>query len=396
MRTNPTKAETKGLDPNTMISFVPMESVGEYGGLCLGQLTSMSEGYNGFTYFRDGDIIVAKITPCFENGKGAIAGGLENGIGFGTTELHVLRPHPEVDNRYLFYVTISHPFRNIGTGYMYGAGGQKRVPEDFIRNLKHPIPSINEQLNIVAFLDRETAGIDALIAKKERQIELLQEKRAALISHVVTKGLDSNVKLKDSGVEWLGEIPEHWAVKRLKFVFKNFDYRRIPLSAEERSYMEKIYPYYGASGIIDSVDKFILDEPLLLVAEDGANLLSRSTPLAFIAEGKYWVNNHAHILKPTAGSLLYWEGVLQTYDYTPLISGAAQPKLTAENLGDISLPVPPEKEQYNIANFIDREVSRIDALTKKVEESIATLQEYRIALISAAVTGKIDVCEEVA
>jgi type I restriction enzyme S subunit len=197
--------------------------------------------------------------------------------------------------------------------------------------------------------------------------------------------------MKDSGIEWLGKIPAHWEVKRLKCLFKNLDHRRIPLSAEERSYMEKKYPYYGASGMIDSVENFIFDEPLILVAEDGANLLSRSTPLAFIAEGKYWVNNHAHILKPLSGPLSFWEGVLRTYDYTPLITGAAQPKLTAENLGSIPLPVPAENECCAIAAFLDRETARIDALIEEVEKSIDLLREYRTALISAAVTGKIDV-----
>ena len=98
---------------------------------------------------------------------------------------------------------------------MYGAGGQKRVPEDFIRDLRHPLPSEPEQRAIAAFLDRETARIDALVAKKERLIELLQEKRTALITRAVTKGLDPNVPMKDSGVEWLGEIPAHWEVKPL-------------------------------------------------------------------------------------------------------------------------------------------------------------------------------------
>jgi type I restriction enzyme S subunit len=268
------------------------------------------------------------------------------------------------------------------------------------------IPTLDEQCTIGAFLDRETARIDALIEKKQRQIELLQEKRASLISHAVTKGLPAaaaaqaglnpNVKMKDSGIEWLGEIPEHWDVRRLKFLFGNLDHRRIPLSAEERSYMEKKYPYYGASGIIDSVENYLFNEPLILVAEDGANLLSRSTPLAFIAEGKYWVNNHAHILKPFTGSLRYWEGVLQTYDYTPLISGSAQPKLTGENLGDIPLPAPPVEEQLAIAVFLDQATYQVESLVAKVHASVEILREYRTALISAAVTGKIDVRQEVA
>jgi type I restriction enzyme S subunit len=254
-----------------------------------------------------------------------------------------------------------------------------------------PLPPLPEQQAIAAFLDRETSRIDTLIGKKQKLVELLAEQRMALISRAVTKGLDAGVKMKPSGVEWLGEVPEHWGVKPLKYLFKNMDNMRIPLSGEERSGIEKIYPYYGASGIIDFVDDFIYDETLILVAEDGANLLSRSTPLAFRAEGKYWVNNHAHILRPKFNVIRYWESVLQVFDFTPYVSGSAQPKLTSDNLGSLLLPLPPLLEQQAIAAFLDRETARIDALVAKVESAIDRLKEYRTALISAAVTGKIDV-----
>ena len=163
------------------------------------------------------------------------------------------------------------------------------------------------------------------------------------------------------------------------------------MAGEERASLDKIYPYYGASGIIDHVDNFLFDDTLILVAEDGANLLSRSTPLAFLAAGKYWVNNHAHILKPVDGDIRYWAAVLQTHDYTPLITGAAQPKLTSERLSGIRLPRPPDDEQRAIANFLHAETARIDQMVGKVEIAIERLQEYRTALITAAVTGEIDV-----
>jgi len=122
--------------------------------------------------------------------KGSIAEGLLNSVGFGTTQLHVIRPGPEMDRQYLFYLTLSGPFRKLGAAEMYGAGGQKRVPDDFIHNFRAPLPLLPEQPAIAAFLDRETQRIDALVAKKRRLIDLLQEKRAALISHAVTKGLN--------------------------------------------------------------------------------------------------------------------------------------------------------------------------------------------------------------
>jgi type I restriction enzyme S subunit len=275
------------------------------------------------------------------------------------------------------------------------------LPKSSIGEAWLPLPALAEQRAIADFLDRETLRLDTLLAKKRTLIERLKEKRTALISRTVTRGLppdaaraaglDPHPKLKPSGIDWLGDVPEHWTVARVSHRFRNLDARRIPLAGEDRSILEKIYPYYGASGIIDYVDDYIFDEPLILVAEDGANLLSRSTPLAFIASGKYWVNNHAHILKPIDGDIRYWVGVLQTFDFTPLISGAAQPKLTSDRLGSVPVPSPPRLEQRAIGDFLDRETSKIDSMVATVETAIERLLEYRTALITAAVTGKIDV-----
>ncbi len=295
---------------------------------------------------------------------------------------------------YLYLLQLCYQYKLF---YHLGQGvsgfGRWRLPREQFNNFLFPFPSLQEQEAITAFLDRETSRIDSLLSKKQRLLELLKEKRTALISRVVTKGLDPSVKLKPSGVEWLGDVPEHWEVKALKFLFENLDYKRIPIAGEDRAIIEKVYPYYGASGIIDYVDDYIFNETLILVAEDGANLLSRSTHLAFRAEGKYWVNNHAHILRPKFNMITYWESLLQIFDYTPYVSGSAQPKLTSDNLGSILLPVPPLFEQQAIADFLDRETVKIDSLSAKVEIAIERLKEYRTALINAAVTGKIDVRE---
>lgn len=170
------------------------------------------------------------------------------------------------------------------------------------------------------------------MAEQEQLITLLKEKRQVVISHAVTKGLDPSVPMKDSGVEWLGEVPEHWDVGPIKRFFTVLDSRRVPLSSEERSYKQGIYPYYGASGVIDHVDNFLFEEDLILVSEDGANLMNRSTPIAFIARGKYWVNNHAHILRPCDDAMTFWCERIESIDLTPVITGAAQPKLTIDAL----------------------------------------------------------------
>src|SRR5919109_3561293 len=152
-------------------------------------------------------------------------------------------------------------------------------------------------------------------------------------------------RYKDTETKWLGLIPAHWTVKRVKEEFTSLDYKRIPLSGEERQTMtDPVYDYYGASGIIDKVDNYIFDEPLILIGEDGANLLMRGSPLAFIARGKYWVNNHAHVLRPKKGNLEYLCYLLETFDYTALISGSAQPKLTAGQLNNVLFMIPPLEE----------------------------------------------------
>jgi type I restriction enzyme S subunit len=302
----------------------------------------------------------------------------------------IIRPRATMDSRFL-HASICSSY--VQTQIFSSENGTSREGLNFqqVGGLRIPLPPLPEQRAIAAFLDRETAKIDALVAKKRRLIELLQEKRAALISRAVTKGLNPDVPMKNSGIEWLGEVPEHWETRELRYALEFLNHRRIPISGEDRAVMEKKYPYYGASGIIDAVDNYIFDEPLILIAEDGANLLSRSTPLAFVAQGKYWVNNHAHILRPKHGPIRYWEGLLRTIEYQPWVTGSAQPKLTKENLGSVKLPIPPVEEQVAIAGRIERDQGLLDPINETLNKAIDHLLEYRTALISAAVTGKIDV-----
>ena len=254
------------------------------------------------------------------------------------------------------------------------------------------MPTIKEQQQIANYLDKKTDKIEETIAKNKQLIELLEEKRTALINQVVTKGLNPNVLMKDSGVEWIGEIPEHWEITKVKHELDILDHKRVPLSAEVRSDMDRIYDYYGASGIIDKVDSYLFDGKYILVGEDGANLLSRSTPLAFIAEGKFWVNNHAHILSPKYGNNIdYFVSLLEATDYTPFIEGSAQPKLTADNLKNIILIKPPLLEQNEIAIFLNSQLTHIHETLSKIKNNINLLEEYKTSLIHHVVTGKIDV-----
>ena len=220
-------------------------------------------------------------------------------------------------------------------------------------------PPLDTQRRIARFLEEKIARIDGLIEKKRALLDRLAEKRQALITRAVTKGLNPDAPMKPSGIDWLGDIPEHWEVLRLRYAVKNLNNMRIPIAAEMRKGVERTYPYYGASGIIDYVDEYIFDFPTVLVAEDGANLLSRATPLSFVAEGKYWVNNHAHILRPEKTTIWFCSSLLALYPLDPWISGSAQPKLTKDNLGSLKVWVPPLEEQRQIETSVKEEAAQL-------------------------------------
>lgn len=222
---NPSKNEVEELDPETKVTFLPMEYVSEQGEINHEEIEILEDVIDGYTYFREGDILVAKITPCFENGKGALAEDLKNEIGFGTTEFVVLRPLEMLNNEFLYYVTASHLFRKIGEGQMKGAAGQKRVPDQFFQNFPQFLPPENEQEIIAQFLNRETGKIRGLIEKKERLIELLKEKRASIINNLVTSGVNDS-KQKSANIDWHDSIPENWETTSLRnSVDKFVDYR---------------------------------------------------------------------------------------------------------------------------------------------------------------------------
>ncbi|WEI03226.1 restriction endonuclease subunit S [Acinetobacter johnsonii] len=303
----------------------------------------------------------------------------------------IARPHNANASRFYAYLFESKEFRS---QIHLAVKGVKvfSITQAMLRSANAWLPSTDEQVKIANFLDHETAKIDSLIEKQQQLIQLLKEKRQAVISHAVTKGLDPNVPMKDSGVEWLGEVPEHWEISPIKFVLENKDYKRIPLSAEERGNRSGDYRYYGASGVIDYIDDYIFDEPNVLVGEDGANLVNRNTPLAFPAYGKYWVNNHAHILHPQDSLADYWAELIEIIDISPLVSGSAQPKLTAEALKNLKISFPLDLEERKAIDiFIKHQKVKFDFLISKATNQIELLKERRTALISSAVTGKIDV-----
>jgi type I restriction enzyme S subunit len=251
-------------------------------------------------------------------------------------------------------------------------------------------PTRQEQQRIAAYLDASCAAIDAAVAAKRRQLETLDELRKSTVKRAVTMGLNPSVTKKCTDVEWIPEMPEHWRLVRVKDVMEFFNTVRVPLSAAERGVMtEKTYDYYGASGVIDKIEAYLFDGTYILIAEDGANLLTRSKTLAFLATGQFWVNNHAHILKPRwGGDDTFFVTLLESQDFSLFVTGAAQPKLTMENLGRFKLAVPRVAEQKEIAAFIREKDTEFRPLFAQIERQLETLVGYRKSLIHECVTGQ--------
>ncbi len=194
-------------------------------------------------------------------------------------------------------------------------------------------------------------------------------------------------KMKDSGIEWIGEIPEGWETCRIKNVVTCHDEWREPISADKRENSLKLYDYYGASGVIDTIDNYNVDSTVLLIGEDGANLRLRNLPLVYRASGKFWVNNHAHILVvPPRNDYSFIAHLLESGDFTNYITGSAQPKLSQFNLMRFPIAIPSLDEQKHISNYLDIECSRIDAMLTKTRSSIEEYKKLKQAVITQAVT----------
>ncbi len=391
--------------------FLPMEKVSEHGQINQELRKSIHEVSSGFTCFAKGDVIVAKITPCFENGKGALLSDLETDFGYGSTEFHVLRANEAVSPILLFYITKTHPFMKNGEAFMSGSAGQKRVPSSFVENFETGVPPKEEQTAITNFLDEKTAQMDTLIANKQKLIELLKEERTAIINHAVTKGINLKVKLKPSGIEWLGDIPEHWEVKKLKYVVSKigsgitptggasvYQNEGIPLLRSQNIYNDGL-KLDDVAYISDDIDEQmsnsrIEDDDVLL------NITGASIGRCFYVPkdfGKGNVNQHVCIIRPIQNLLrtkFLHSIIVSGYGQTLIDTcqtGANREGLNFQQIKSFDLPIPDIQEQRQIVAFIETLTSRIDATISQIEKEIDLLQEYRTALISEVVTGKVKV-----
>ena len=310
------------------------------------------------------------------------------------------------ENRdYLYYLfSCGEAYKGIGK-----LGTQLNLNTDTIGDIYLPVPCPEEQSVITTFLDRETAKIDALVAKRERLIELLQEKRTALITQAVTKGLDPNVPMKDSGIEWLGIIPAHWGVKRLKYLSSINDEA---LSEKTDPRFELIYVDIGSvdqyQGIVEREELVFENAPSRArrIVKDGDVIISTvRTYLRAIAPIK---NPDPNLIVSTGFSVIRPSSALED-NFAPYALrashfvervvansvGVSYPAIDANKISCLSVAIPDIKEQQAIVSFLEREMTKIDALVTEIREAIDRLKEYRTALIAAAATGKIDVRSKV-
>ncbi|TNZ85073.1 restriction endonuclease subunit S [Vibrio parahaemolyticus] len=296
---------------------------------------------------------------------------------------HTVIVRPEVNNyyRFLSYLFDSCEFRAQIRGAVKGVKVFS-VTQAILKNANVWLPKYEEQQKIANFLDHETAKIDTLITKQEKLIELLKEKRQAVISHAVTKGLNPDAPMKDSGVEWLGDVPEHWSVGRLKNVLKirnGKDYKHVEVAVGG-------YPVYGSGGIFRRSSEYLFDGESVLFGRKG----TINKPL--VVKGKFWTVDtmfYSELNKDIDAQYVHSQAILFPFDL--LSTNTALPSMTQEDLLELGFVIPPYEEQLAISEAISNHNMNFSNIIEKATKQIELMKERKAALISAAVTGKIDV-----
>ena len=319
-----------------------------------------------------GSVVIAKNTLCTNQGCLACI------------------PNDAVNSTYFYYCMsiFTEQFELVSAGTTF-----KEIAASTFASFLLPCPPLSQQNEIVNFLDKESSRIDSMLSKTRSSIEEYKKLKQAVITQAVTKGVRGEREMKDSGVEWIGEINHSFSLIKLKYICSILDQYRKPISADKRSQTGSVlYDYYGASGAIDKIDDYTIDDHVMLIGEDGANLRMRNLPLMYEVNGKAWINNHAHILKPTERvDFYYLFYALEGLDINPYITGSAQPKLSQEKLQNIWVPLPDLEEQQEIATYIRSKCAEIDRLIAKKEQLVKELESYKRSLIYEVVTGKREV-----
>ena len=358
------------IDDNTEIGFIPMACVDDgFSGKHSFEIRNWGDVKKGYCHFQDGDIGVAKISPCFENLKSCILQSLPNGVGTGTTELVILRSLGVYAPFYL-YLFKSSWYISQGTKYFKGVVGQQRVNKAIFTELEVPLPSVAEQERIVAEIKRWFGLIDLIEKDKfnlASNIKLAKSKVLDLAIHgklvpqdptdepasELLKRINPKAEITcDNG--HYQKLPEGWAVCCLENVAKVLDNLRKPINSNERNsriankHENELFPYYGATGQVGFIDDYLVDGTFLLLGEDGAPFLDKYAIKSYPIKGKCWVNNHAHILEPQCDFdyLMYY---LNHVDYKDYVNGSTRLKLTQSDMRSIIILLPPLTEQKRIS-----------------------------------------------
>ena len=265
-------------------------------------------------------------------------------------------------------------------------------PQELL-NFSFFIPSLPTQTAIASYLDRKTAEIDELIADKKRLLELYEEEKTAIINELVTGKKVWNgsswaepVKVKDSGIEWLGEIPEHWEVKRLKYIANLRSGNNI---VSEQIKETGDYPVYGGNGLRGYFSKYTHEGSYVLIGRQGAYCGNIK-----YGNGRFWASEHAVVVSPLVNyDMVYLGELLRSMKLRQYSVSAAQPGLAVDTIKNLQIPFPSFEEQQSIVHHIETECRRIDTKLERTKRLIQLLKEYRTALIREVVTGKIKVID---
>jgi len=288
-----------------------------------------------------------------------------------------------LDNYYLKYWIQSHGFQSNLKTFATGSTAAG-IKASKLSSLQVLLPSYSEQKKIVLFLDNKIEEIDGLITQKEKMIKLLEEKRQSMITEAVTKGLNPNVKMKDSGVEWIGEIPEHWEVKKFKRCFKVVNGKEInvELDVEDQNGVD----VFGSGGKFKKTNEYLYSGESVLFGRKG----TIGKPL--YVSGEFWVVDTMYFTKFYRDSYPKWfYYVLKRYPWHLIMTQTALPSIVGSDIENDQWCIPTYKEQKEISSYLDEVSENIDNLISDINTQIENLKEYRQSLIYEVVTGKIDV-----
>jgi type I restriction enzyme S subunit len=341
----------------------------------------------GYKMVRRGDVVINRMRA-FEGGAGT-----SEYDGLVSADYAVLRMTGELDCRYFHHLLRSSWFVGEMTSWLRGIGnselGNVRTPRINVEDLGSIVirlPPSRSQATIANYLDTETARIDGLISSRRAQTGLQMARWTEHVRRAFAGGGSVSCR-----IPWLPPLADDWPIVHLRWLISCLDGRRIPVNREDRAEMMGDIPYWGANGVVDHVDRALFHEPLVLLGEDGAPFLEASQPKAFFVDEPIWVNNHIHVLRAIGVRPRYLASYLNLVDYADFIEGSTRDKLTQDDMGRIPVPVPGEGEQRRIEEIADRARRTSDRTAATLDRQVALLQERRQALITAAVTGQIDI-----